>query len=78
MRRCLREHGLSIALIALWLVFLVVCYATKGDKPFVDWTSDQLSEHAGSVFSIWLAVIAKIFLIERRSPESKNDPADDR
>jgi hypothetical protein len=65
----LREHSLSIALALLWGALTVASYFPENGS----WLSQTLIGYAGDVFGAFLIVMATKWLIERGSPQSKDD-----
>jgi hypothetical protein len=66
----IREHGLSIALVALWIVLL----GASGFFATEDWWESTLLNHASGAFGAAIVVILTKYLYERGSAASKDLP----
>jgi hypothetical protein len=66
----LRQHGLSITLVALWLALLGASMAVDP----TEWFGNALINHAADTFGAAIIVIFSKYLYERGSPASKPPP----
>lgn len=64
-----RDHGLSLALTAIYAVLEVIAVALPEGK-----VQTIIAGHADGVFALWLAVVLKKHLFEKGSPEADDPP----
>ena len=69
MKRCLQEHGLSIAIVAIWLALLALSLWRWEEGP-AKWINERAGGHSDDAFGAMLLVLLTKWLREKNSSAS--------